>query len=103
MATAKKTTRVKFQAPAAKTPKARVQVQDQSAAIARRLAGVTDEDAASIAAEADGPKVMVNVPKAFILTDDGYNEHKYGVGAQMMLESHANHEYAIANGVTLAE
>lgn len=100
MATAKKTTKVSMRATAAKPPKARVQVQDQSAAIARSLAGISAEDADAVEESNNGPKVMVNVPRPFILTDDGYNEHKYVMGQQWMPEAHADHSYAIANGVT---
>jgi hypothetical protein len=47
--------------------------------------------------------VTVNVPKAFRLTEDSGAVVAYPVGAQKMPESHANHWYAQAHGVTLAK
>lgn len=102
MATSKKTTVKGFQSAPAKTaaaddaPRSRNRVDDQSAAMARAVAGASDVDDSV----ENGPKVLVNVPRGFILTDDGHNQHAFKSGQQMMLEVHADHAYSIANGVT---
>ncbi len=80
------------------TPRARVQVQDPAALMSRRIAGAPAEMSV-----VDGPKVEVNVPKAFKLTDDAHEVHEYGVGRQQMLKAHAEHFYAQANGVEIIE
>lgn len=45
--------------------------------------------------------VTVIVPKAFRLTDDAFREHAYDVGIQEMPRAHAEHNYSVANGVTI--
>lgn len=45
-------------------------------------------------------KVLVNVPKAFILHDDSGVPHKYAAGTYRMLTEHATHWYSESHGVT---
>lgn len=82
----------------AEAPKPR-KVVDQQAQLSRAIAG---HPAAYDPAE-DEPKVLVNVPRPFKLTDDGHILHNYTSGQQLMPKSHAEHFYAVAHGVTLVD
>lgn len=97
MATAKKTTKVTGFKAAPTASRERNRVDDQSAAMARSIAGAAEPTGDD---DATGPKVMVNVPRGFILTTDDYVQHAYKAGQQEMLTTHAEHSYSKANGVT---
>lgn len=85
-------------APQAPKERTRIEV-DPSALVARTIAGTAPD---AIPTD-DGPEVEVDVPKAFILTDDRHAQHHYKPGRQKMLKAHAEHPYTAANGVTLAK
>lgn len=73
--------------------------------IVRRTSGVAVAVAAPVAEVVQlhqTDEVLATVPKAFQLTDDDHNPHKYPVGTYMMTREHAMHWYSKANGVTLA-
>ena len=52
--------------------------------------------------ELPAPEVLVTVPKAFKLLDDDHKPHVYPEGTYNMLLEHAEHWYAVANGVKRA-
>lgn len=89
------TTKATF-TPAAKTARARRTV-DPAVTAQRAIADAKEQAIANI------PKVRVNVPSGFRLTDDGHEVHEYAAGVQMMRVDHADHWYAAANGVTRKE
>ena len=51
----------------------------------------------------DERKVNVMVPKTFRLTDNDHSEHLYNAGFQKMPRAHAEHWFAVTNGVTIQE
>lgn len=58
----------------------------------------TAEETAKAKGEAT---VLVNIPKAFKLSDDGHQITEYAVGAARMPMSHATHWFAKAHGVSI--
>lgn len=72
---------------------------DPLAVMSRAVAGY---QAGENPADAE-PKVTVDVPRDFNLTDDGHLVTSYKAGRQKMPRSHAEHFYAKANGVRVVE
>lgn len=81
----------------AKEPEASMTNVPRTAVIPQSTEGKTAKD---VADETGDKVVTVNVPKAFILTDDLHREFRYAAGACKMPSSHADHWYSLANGVT---
>lgn len=96
------------------------QAAKQAETTAQRRAAVVDDSAPKTRARIvtdlpDGPQgeehvparkevmVTANVPKGFRLTLDDGTQLAYSIGAQLMPQSHAEHWYAQANGVTIPD
>ena len=90
------TTKAKF-TPAAAEPAARARkTVDPQVAAQRAIAGNNVEPG-------EAELVLVKIPKAYRLIDDGHIEHRYAAGMFKMRRDHAEHWYSKANGVTVEE
>lgn len=92
------TTKAKFVPAKAKDESSRVRKTVDPTTIANRsMAGYKGEPIG------DEEQVEVDIPHAFKLTDDGHVTHDYSAGHHSIPRSHAEHPYAIANGVKLLD